>query len=188
MRKNLCLGFVGVNRTGKSSTALLIANNYHQNKKRNKIFVHDPQNVFSKIKSEKIATLEDFKKISNVKNSLIILDEIKMLLPYPQHVPQELTKMLAMSHYNNNDILYIVHNPALIPEILTFYTSHYFIFLTFSREGSFKKKIPNYLLATSAASKVNHYVQINGRGNYPNFPHAVVDCERQKIFLQNMTK
>lgn len=199
MRRNFLMGFLGVNKTGKSSTALEIATHYKKTKpSSNEIWVHDTQKIFSSIADKNIDTENKEWAIEccELKNGLLILDEVKLLIPTPQHLPKGLLKLFSQSHYRNVDIIWMVHNPSSAPDVCTYYTTHYYIFLTFAREGSFRKKIPNYMLCTHASDMVNDYVKEYGRGfhkkdkryNGQGFPHIIVDCEEQKLIAQNMNK
>lgn len=199
-RSNFIFGFIGVNKTGKSSTVLEIAKAWKKNNKKKKIWAYDPQRIFyaSKIidKFLDISSENWASECCELRNGLLIIDEIKLLMPNPQHTPKEVSRLLINCFFWNLDIIFTTHNPSLIPEIFSFYTTHLFIFLTFTKSGGFSKKTPNSYLNEKAGSTVNKYVSIHGRGkhkediNYEgqDFPFAIVDNENQKINYINMNK
>lgn len=201
-RTNFIFGFVGVNKTGKTSTAVDIAKRWKQKNPNGRVWGYDWQKVF--VDSDK-KIIDKYLDVDSddwgndccqLRNGLLILDELKLLLPYPQHTPKSVTKLLNNCFYWNIDIIYCVHNPSVIPEVFSFFTTHLFIFLTFAKEGGFNKKTPNSFLSNEAAKKVSDYVSLHGRGKHikdplykgEGFPHAVVSNEEQKIFYVNMNK
>ena len=68
----------------------------------------------------------------------------------------------------NIDIIYSCHNPMLVINALTYFTTHYYVFYTNMQEGSWKKKIPNYSLCLAGSSYVNKYVRKHGRSVVSN--------------------
>lgn len=199
VRNNFIIGFIGANRTGKTSTAEETAITWKKNNK-GKVWAFDPQNYFSRSNKR---IVDKYLSITSdnwagdclkLRNGLLIIDEIKLLMPYPQYTSKEVLMLLSNLGYWNNDIIYITHNPSIVPDIFCHYTTHFFIFMTFTREGGFKKKIPNSFLCSTASEKVNDYVAINGRGKHKEdkeykgkgFPFAVVDNEKQNISYVNM--
>lgn len=182
------MGFIGQNRTGKSVTAEQVATDWKSSRDDSyTVLAFDPQNRFKDIADFFIYAHEDWQsKILRLRNGLLIIDDLKALHPKNQTDPVFLELMSFRSEWNI-DIIYIVHNPSLILWLFTYYTTHYFIFFTNSTEGGFKDKIPNYALCLAASRYINKYVKIYGRGDYPNFPHMIVDCEKEKLFAMNMS-
>jgi hypothetical protein len=83
---------------------------------------------------------------------------------------------------NNVDIIYICHNPGLVLNILSYYTSHWYIFPTNVQEGGFKKKIPNYHLCNAALIAVNEYVKdYDPMSFYPKFPYVIVEKDTGRV-------
>lgn len=201
VRNNFINGAVGVNKTGKSTTFRRIAESWRGSRgDKFKIVGHDPQRMFSGlINREDYIDPEDKNwavKCCKLRNCLLILDEIRILCPTPQHPPKGLVTLFSQCFYWNIDIMWMTHNPSLVPEVCTFYTTHYYIFLTFAKEGQFQKKIPNYSLCTAASNLVNNYVKQYGRGKHKldktydgqGFPYAIVNTEEQTIKGINMNK
>lgn len=195
------IGACGVNKTGKSSTFRAIAESWRNSRDKSfRVAGHDPQRMFSGLIDKNLYLDPENKNWAldccKLRRCLLILDELKMLCPIAQHPPIGLVKLLSNCYYNEVDIMWMVHNPSLVPEIFTYYTTKYYIFLTFSKEGQFQKKIPNYSLCTAASNYVNTYVRIHGKGKHKldpeykgqGFPYGIVDTEKQKVVLVNMPK
>lgn len=200
-RDNVILGACGVNKTGKSSTFRKIAENWRNSRgDKFKIAGHDPQRMFTGLIDKNLYIDPEDKnwavKCCKLRNCLLILDEIRILCPVPQHPPKGLITLFSQCFYWNVDIMWMTHNPSLVPEVCTFYTTHYYIFLTFSREGQFQKKIPNYSLCVAASNLVNKYVKDNGKGRHKldpsydgqGFPYVIVNTTEQTLTAINMTK
>lgn len=198
---NFIDGLVGVNKTGKSSVMRNIGEIWRgSHSAEMEMHGHDPQHMFRGLIPEKnLIDAEDklwALKCCELRNCFLGLDEINLLCPTPQHPPKGLNKLFSQAFFWNISIAYSTHNPALIPEICTYYTKYYHIFLTYSREGQFQKKIPNYTLCLFAANYVNKYVSKYGRGRHPlskdfdgqKFPYMIVDTERQICKAVNMNK
>lgn len=198
---NFIAGFVGVNKTGKSSTARKIAEIW-RGSRGDKFEVHgsDPQRMFSGILPDKNRIdLEDKNwavKCCKLRNCLLILDEIRILCPIPQHPPKGLVTLFSQAFFWNISIIWSTHNPCLVPATCTYYTTLYYLYLTFSREGQFQKTIPNYSLCQAASNYVNGYVKKHGRGkhrldktyNGQGFPYMIVNTEKQTLTAINMNK
>lgn len=189
-RNNFMGGFVGINRTGKS----VVANQYAKDWKASKpdyykVLAYDPQDRFADVADYFLyADDPDFENhFLNLRNGLLILDDYKSYYLKNTHTDALVTLMQFKNKWNI-DIIYITHNPALILNLFTYYTTHYFVFRTESKEGSFQAKIPNYHLCHAAALEINEYTRIYGRGEYPGpFPHIVVDTDNQRLTAEGMS-
>lgn len=188
MRDQFLMGIIGHNGTGKSVTAAKIAK-WWKNNNSGKVYAHDPTRVLHKHVDREIFPHQKWEDIvlKEMRDGLLILDELRVLHPNPRMTPK-LLEIMSMRRMYNIDIVYIVHNPALILEQLTYYTTHYYIYYTQSKIGNFKSKIPNYLLCKKASDYINRYVRKNGRGDYPKFPYVVVDCQKETIKAINIKK
>lgn len=188
-RLNFLYGFIGTNRTGKSSVARKLAESWKLSNPNGIIIAHDPQDNFKDLADVFIMPEDDdwAKKCHGFRNCLIILDDFRLINESSRPV-EGLQTLLYYRAKWNIDIITIFHNPSLIINALAHFISHYFIFLTNAQEGSFKNKIPNYSLCAAASEEVNKYVSIYGRGKYPTFPYMIVDCEKQKLMAINMQK
>lgn len=199
---NFIDGYIGVNKTGKSSTARKIAETWKGSRDDSyEIYGHDPQRMFDGLIPKKNLIQSEDKnwavKCCKLRNCLLILDEIRILCPSQQHPPKGLVTLFSQCFFWNISIIWTTHNPSLVPETCTFYTTMYHIFLTFSREGQFQKKIPNYSLCVAASNYVNRYVaKYKTRGRHvldPNydgqgFPYMIVNTQSQTATAVNMKK
>jgi len=195
-RLNFLKGFIGTNRTGKSSIARDIADIWKSSRdERYNVITFDPQRRFADI-SDKGIDIEDEMwavKLLREKNCLVILDDYRMINPGDKPI-KGLPGLLYKRADNNMDIIYICHSPALVLNLFTYMTTEYYIFHTLSTDGSFKKKIPNYHLCITAVNEVNKYVRRNGRGEHAKssdysgqgFPYIIVNTEDHKLSAVNM--
>ena len=202
VRSNCVIGFVGAQKTGKSSMQEEMARKWRSKRPlSNQIWGFDYQHVFKLRKDGGILDKEIHignpewaVECNQLRNGLLIADEIKLLSPLSQHNSKGMPELFSQCFYRNVDLFWSCHNPSSTPDIVTHFTTHYFIFLTFAKEGSFRKKIPNYALCTEASEEVNTYVSVFGKGKHRNdpeykgegFPHIIVDTEKQKLIRQNM--
>lgn len=188
-RYNFLWGFIGTNRTGKS----VIANNYAQDWKATRpegtVVSFDPQKRFQDVSDWYIeAEDEDWAlKLLELRDALIIIDDYKIINEKNTPVKGLGKLMMYRSDYNL-DIIYICHNPSLVLNLFTYFTTHYFLFYTEAMDGSFQKKINNYRLCIAGQKLINKYVKAYGRGKYPHFPHVVVDTENTELNAMNFTK
>jgi hypothetical protein len=197
-RTNFLMGFIGTNRTGKSATARMVAEEWRKSRPDNYIVASfDPQGRFADL-SDFIIKPDDkdwAKRLCKLRNALVILDDYKIINPNNVPVAGLENLIYYRAHYNI-DIMYICHNPFLILNYLTYFTTHYYIFYTQATDGRFESKIPNAQLCLSASRYVNKYVLVHGRGAHPKspeykgqaFPYMVVDCENQKLRAYNMSR
>lgn len=187
-RQNYCIAFIGQNRTGKTSVAKSLAREWMNANPGKRVMVFDPQTKFADIATDFIFLNEIRtwgQKISNLRNALLILDDYRLIHP-KAIINQEFSELLAFRSQWNVDIIYICHSPSMVLNTLTYYTTHYFIFYTLAQKDSFERKIPNYELCERAKNYINKYVRFTGRGTYPNFPHMIVDCEKERLYANNM--
>ena len=182
-----CWGYVGVNKIGKSAKARQAAEWYRESHPKNLNIAHDPQHQFRSIADYFIHPDDDMwvEKLLPLSNCLVILDELRMIHEQPSPM-KGMREFLSMKSDRNVDIIWIVHSPLSVLNIMADYTTRYHIFLTMAQEGSFDRKIPNSHYCITASNYVNNYVARKGRGEYPNFPYMVVDIEKQSINGYNM--
>jgi len=188
-RFNFLYGFIGTNRTGKSSVAKNLAITWKKSNPDGLIIAHDPQDNFSDIVDIFIQPGDDewAVKCCQYRNCLLLLDDFRLINESNRPV-KGLQDILYFRAKWNIDIIIIQHNPSLVINAVAHFISHYFIFMTNAQEGSFKSKIPNYSLCIAASELVNKHVSIFGRGAWPKFPYIIVDCEKQKLIAINMDK
>lgn len=188
-RYNFLFGMIGTNRTGKSITAQSIGKLWRNSNPDDTIVSFDPQKRFSDISDWNIQPDDDewCVKLHTLRNALVILDDFRLI--NEKNTPiKGLSKLLYFRAEWNIDIIYIVHNPSLIINLLTYYTTNYFLFYTEATDGQFQKKIANYNLCINGQRLINNYVRAYGRGTYPDFPHIIVDCENRELNAVNFKK
>lgn len=199
---NFIDGFIGVNKTGKSSTQKTVAQIWRDTHPSSmEIHGFDYQNVFGSLIPKK-----NYIDIHNNKNwaldccklrdCLLLLDEIKMGWKSAQHPPQGLDTLFSQCFYWNVSIMWSCHNPIQVPEVCTNHTTIYHLFLTYFKKRQFEIKIPNAWICIAAANQVKKYVKQHGRGHHkldPNyrgqgFPYMIVNMQNQTTKAVNMHK
>lgn len=197
-RDNFLYCFIGGNRTGKSVTARIHAEAWKKANPGKLIISYDPQRRFQDITDVFISPEDEFwaLKLHRFRNCLIIIDEVRQINESPIPVKGFRTLLSQRCDWNL-DIITIFHNPGVVLNCITDLATHYFIFFTNAKEGSFKDKIPNYSLCMVGSKKVNsHVATFKTKGRYKDekgnivcdFPHTIVDCERQTVGCINMSK
>ena len=199
-RKNFLWGFVGHNTTGKTPTAVELCKAWKAVRPGWKAIGYDPQDKFTEAGVLDIriyASNADWAKVLcqqdpvtkkwKYGNSLLILDDYRMLHPNDS-MDKGFLDLLALRVRMNMDIVFICHNPKLILERLSYYVTHYSIFYTESQLGAFQNRIPKYVACQKASVLINKYVLKFGRGQYPNFPHILVENESDELQLINMER
>lgn len=189
-RDNFLYCFIGTNRCGKSLTARKHIIAWKQANPGRLVIGYDPQKRFRDL-LDVLIDPEDSEwclKLHRFRNALIVIDEFRQLNEHGLPV-KGLRTLLTQRCDWNLDIITIFHNPSLVINAISDVATHYFIFLTHTKEGAFQAKIPNYVLCIIASKEVNRYVSIFGRGTYPecDFPHIIVDGEKQKLRAIHMT-
>lgn len=217
-RGNFCDGYIGFNKTGKSSVMRQKAEGWASTRIPNllsnvkyQIVGYDPQNVFGEKRDDKGNIIQknlidlhielddpDWAlRLCECKNTLVIIDEINDLLEQTHYrQPRGLGRFFTQYWYNNNDVMWSIHNPIKAPNSATGHTTHYYIFMTFSKDGSFKKGIPSYTIAKTSSDEVNNYVRKYGKGKHrldpeyagQGFPHIIVDVQNGTAKAINMEK
>lgn len=200
-RNNFVWAFIGKSGAGKTVTAKQIARLWKKARKRKggKVFAFDPHDAFYGIADFKIdAKDEDWASVIIQKdkngnypyaNSLIILDDYRTLLKSDK-MPPDFLDLLALRRRLNLDIIYMVHNPKLILERLSYFSTAFSIFRTESHSDDFAEKIQKFLTCQQASSLVNAYVrkfeEKEYNALYPNFPYVFVQNDSDSLFPMNM--
>lgn len=196
-RANFLCGCIGHNTTGKTPTAIELVRAWRESRPGWKSIVFDPQGKFKDAGVVDISIQQNTKDWARIlcskdesdkfiyRDSILVLDDYRMLHGQNSIDPAFLD-LLALRVRMNMDIIYITHNPKLILERLSYYTTDYLIFYTESQLGSFQERIPKYVACQKAAILVNKYVLAYGRGTYPLFPHIHVRNESDELDLINI--
>ena len=184
-------GLIGFNETGKTELAKEIAKDWKSTRPGQDVMAFDPTGKFKGIANKFLKEYEGdwLEEALKLRNGLLILDELRMLHPAHQ-ADRRLVKLFSMrsGEHWNNDIIYIVHSPKLILEVLDSYTTHYRIFYTQARLNQWKDKIANYEGCISAHGLINKYVTEYGKGTYPNFHYVEVENLTGEITWYNIDK
>ena len=174
---------------GKTALAQWIAKIWKKTRPGRDVVAFDPQHKFKGIANKFLSEHEGdwLEELLKCRNSLIILDEFRML--HPSHeADTRLIKIFSMRSGEdwNNDIIFIVHAPKMVLETLDIYTTHYMIFFTSARTSQWKDKIANAENCVIGHNLINKYVTKYGKGTYPNFPYVEVDNIGGEIKAVNM--
>lgn len=177
LRENIFAGFIGDTKTGKTTLMYQLAEYWKEKKPKDYIiYGYDHHGNKGNIIDVKIDISDDNwdEALPNLRNALVILDEKRLLHPEDK-MRKNWSALIADFQNRNVDVFYAVHNPKLILERFTYFTTHYYIFKTNSKEGGFKDKIPDYQLAYGASLYINKYTTVYGKGTYPDFPFVEVN-------------
>ena len=105
-------------------------------------------------------------------------------------MPPDFLDLLALRRRLNLDIIYMVHNPKLILERLSYFSTHFSVFRTESHANDFAEKIQKFLTCQQASSLINAYVRTMDEkeynAQYPNFPYVFVQNDSDSLFPMNM--
>ena len=188
IRENELIGLIGTNGVGKSTKLKTMAEEWRRNNE-GPIMSCDPHHILTAVTDFIInAANDDYKKeILNMRNGLILLDDFRIL--HPKNISEKwLMELLQFRRAYNVDIMYVQHSPSMVLNVLSYYTTKYYVFYTESTLGSWQKKIPNYRQCLAASMYINNYVSIKGKGKYPNFPYIIVDNITRKLTGININK
>ena len=163
-RENIFAGFVGETKSGKTTLMFEFAKVWKSSKPKNYLVygfdVHGNKGDIIDVKID-IANENWREDLPKLRNSLIILDELRILHPEDK-TAKEFKELCSSFQNRNNDIFYAVHNPKLILELFTYYTTQYYIFKTkkmsyMSNEGNTKVEydITNEILYINVNDTVN---------------------------------
>ena len=188
IRNNFLFVFFGHNRTGKTQTALEIIKGWKQTHK-GMVYTFDNQGRYNDIRDKKINLSDSWEKNflndKNIKNSLLVIDDYRILCP-SNTMSQGFLDILNIKNEYCIDIIIITHAPGLIIERLTYFITHYFLFYTQSTAKGFKDRMSNYETVYKLKDIINEYVKKHGRGDFPIFPYIIFDNETEKINFINM--
>ena len=109
-RQPYLIGFIGTNRTGKTSTALNIVKSYKKANPKNEIICFDPQNKFGDYADYFIQDILDLNNLIDRKDYLLVLDDYQALLPSDK-MHHLFTTLLTYRAENGVDIIFITQNP-----------------------------------------------------------------------------
>lgn len=200
-RKPFIWCLLGKSHSGKTVTARQIATEWKESRSGTNVFVvsFDQQKQFTDLTDISInkkdkdwaILLQTKDKFGNYifQGSLLILDDYRGLLE-SNSMDMDFYDVLALRLF---DVIYITHSPNLILKGMQYWNSRISIFLNNSKASDFEEKIPQSIECQSASLVVNEYVrQLGGvdsdayKNLYPDFPHAIVTDESNRITFMNM--
>ena len=184
-RNCFLIGIIGTNRTGKTSKVRKVIQEWKKSRPENKVIGFDPQLKLQDLLDEQIGIADDLTLIHKLRNCLLVLDDFRAL-HLSDKAEKWLVYLMQFRDQWNIDIVYVVHNPSLVLNVLSFFTTHYYIFYTQSIEGGWKKKIPTYTVCSAVSSYLVEYVSMMGIGLYPKFPYFIVDNKGNKAIAVNI--
>lgn len=191
IRKNFVIGMIGANGTGKTTITKEMVVDWRNTRPNFAVVGFDPHRQLGGLidfhinPDDKEWAVHVWKKS---KNTLQVWDDYKGLVPF--YVPTlGMRQIFIDRRHNNTDIIYSCHSPGNVIDMMTEYTTHYYIFHTKNIEGKFKDKMPNAELCIAASRAVNKYVSMHGLGKHkldpafnlpPNngqgFPYIIVEA------------
>jgi len=180
-RQPYLIGFIGTNRTGKTSTALNIVKSYKKANPKNEIICFDPQNKFGEYADYFIQDILDLNNLIDRKDYLLVLDDYQALLPSDKMHHLFIT-LLTYRAENGVDIIFITHHPSLIKQQLSYYMTHLFIFYCNLSDDvvGINKKVVNAEKIEKLFREIEQEFIKNGGGEYPNFKHIVYSNQEDK--------
>jgi hypothetical protein len=184
-RNCFLIGLIGTNRTGKTSKVREIVQQWKASRPGQEVVAFDPQLKLQDLIDRQIGISDDLTQLHTLRNCLLVFDDFRAL-HLPDKTEKWLVYLMQFRDQWNIDIIYVVHNPSLVLTVLSFFTTHYYIFYTQSIEGGWKKKIPTYTVCSAVSSYLVEYVSIAGMGTYPKFPHFIVDNKGNKAIAVNI--
>lgn len=210
-RQNFVRLYVGKNSIGKTPTAIYDVMAYQRAFPKKKIIVFDSQDKFKDAHDRGDLRVDLLiprnnkgwagvgpdglqyhtepspgKKIYKWRNSLLILDDYRMLLR-GNDMPSNFYDLFALrprEHFNM-DMIMICHEPRNILRGVAGYITHYHIFANEASAIQYdSERISCYVKCQQASLVINKYASMYGKGYYdvktqtPYFPHIVVEKER----------
>lgn len=168
---------IGANHTGKSVTTRRMIAEWRASRpellsdgsRKYKVVAFDPKFQFKGLVDQYIYpdknwAIHVFKK---VRNSLIVLDDYKSLIPNYVATPGMFDLFSSRWHYNL-DFIISCHSPGHVIDMIVDYITEYYIFHTKTSEGKFKEKMPNSKKLLDISKIINKYTAIYGLGKHPN--------------------
>lgn len=203
LRDNFLYVFLGINRSGKSTTARKQVIEWRLANPNKLVFGYDPQRRFRKSPEGTNPNSYGYSAVDLIdvhitpamenwavamckqRDCLLLIDDFRKL--HEPARPIEGLKLLMYDYCDYNiDIIVIFHTPIDVLTCISSHATHYFIFLLNEAAGQFKAKIANFDLCLVASEEVNTYVRDHGKGDWPNFPYSRIDCGSQDIWLVHM--
>jgi hypothetical protein len=180
-RQPYLIGFIGTNRTGKTSTAIEIVKAYKKSNPKNDIVTFDPQAKFTEYSNYQIQDVLDLNNLIDKKDFLLVMDDYQALLQSDK-MHHLFTTLLTYRAENGVDIIFITHHPSLIKQQLSYYMTHLFIFYCNLSDDvvGINKKVVNADKIEKLFREIEQEFIKNGGGEYPKFKHIVYSNQEDK--------
>ncbi len=180
MRKEVRLIIImGNNNTGKSVVAKSIIDSWIVKNPYGYVVAFDPQQRFSQ-KNVDIKTDEDLRGLHLYSNALIIFDDFRKIHK-KERAQDWLIDLMADRYENGLDLIFITHSPKQLIEFLTTYEDLYLIFFTNYKEKDLQARMPEPDIISKAMDIISNEYRNNGEGEYPIFPHVMVNVNKNAI-------
>lgn len=198
------VGVIGTNNTGKTvlirdliglfnkKRSKFNSSNYPSN--YHKIVVYDVQNRLQDLLMEGDLNIlpndKDWKKkILNLRDSLIVLDDFKVLIPNDK-MEEDLLNILAFRMEYGLDLIFAAWHPKLIIPRLAMFIDKYYLFATNCDEKDFASRINGSRdMAISFKQlldkEFSSYTDNEYKNLYPNFPFIYYDSGKNKAVKIN---
>lgn len=221
-RQAFVWAFIGKTGSGKTSTAVQMMKDWKRANRGSHLIGFDPHDVFRKenlmtryitendINWAETLMMKYCNRCKKVKgpdketccgksdwrykfaNSLLAADDYRNLLT-ANSTPANVLSLLGLKRRIGLDMIFIMHNPKLLLERMSYYVTNFSIFATESTAGDFSDKISKYVPCQKAANLINQYVNELGgvdsdryRRMYPNFPHIIITNDNDDLNFMNM--
>lgn len=183
-RDSYLIGFIGYNRTGKTTIMRDVIKEYKKSYPHNEIIAYDPQNRFIDVANDKIIDEKDIYNILEKRDCLIILDDYDSLIQGNQ-VKGSFKQLLQLRVEYGFDIFFATHHINFIKQGMSPFISHLYLFFTNVTEKiiGIDRKVPNGKLIEFLAHESYKEGQLKGKGTFEdkNFKYIVYDNQQGKF-------
>jgi len=184
-RETYFIGFIGHNRTGKTTYMRENIKEYKKKYPHNKVIAYDPQNKLADLIHEKVVDEKDLYDIVNDnRDILLILDDYDSLIKGNQ-VLGAFKNLLQLRSDYGIDIFFATHAPQFIKQGMTPFITHLYAFFCNLPDKiiGMDSKVPNGELMEFIFRDVAKEVKLKGRGTFEkkNFKH-IIFCNDSATF------
>ncbi len=181
-REVSCTYILGNNDTGKTVITKAIIANWLKENPKGYVAAFDPQKRFEK--DIDIRTQEDLKDLPLMKNSILVFDDFRKI--HKKNQPDEwLVDLMDNRAEHGLDLVFTAHSTKRMLEFLTIYADRYVTFFMNYKDKDIISKVPDCEIVLDALNIVKKEYRENGKGNYPVFPHCIVEPNNNLIIKVN---
>lgn len=175
-RESYFIGFIGTNRTGKTTEMKAVIKAYRKAYPKNEVVAYDPQRKLGSLINKRINDEKDLYDVLEKRDILLILDDYDSLIKGNQ-VKGEFKQLCQLRSEYGIDIFFATHHPQLIKQGMTYYITHLYIFFANLSDDivGIDKKVPNGELIEFLFRDVDKEVKLKGKGTYEDndFKHII---------------